>query len=329
MMTNDQQNHLLQHLPPRSIWLTLSSRVKSLRAFKLIIQTGLKWDRDNCPGMAAALSYYVLFSLFPLLLVVLGIVGALIGPETEAYRTIQHLIVRELPPSVHEMVVGTMASLNQNSVGAGIVGFSLLFLTASTMFVIIRQSVNKIWESPARISDAGSPLKMMLFFILNKLVAYFLVLATGMLVLIAFLIDVITRAVVEWVSSYHEHVFLIQRLDELQLSRGLQISSSIFILSVTFCALFKFLPAVRPKWGDVWIGALITALLHVALQQFAASGVVSIFSTFLYYGVIGSVMILMLWVYMTFMIVFFGCEFSYVYAHLYGSRRSVEIEVTP
>lgn len=302
----------------------------SFRPVQLIMQAGVKWDRDNCPGMAAALSYYVLFSFFPLLLVILGIAGALIGPETQAYRDVQQQIVRELPPAVHELVVGTMVYLNKNSVGAGIVGFSLLFLTASSMFVIFRQSVNRIWGSPARISDAGSPVKMVFFFILNKLVSYLLVLATGLLVLVAFLVDVLTRAVVEWVSHVHEHVAITQRVDELQVIRALQISSSLFIMGMTFWALFRLLPPVRPQWGDVWPGAMITALLLVGLQQFAAGGVVSIFSAFLYYGVIGSVMILMLWVYLACLIVFFGCEIAYVHAHLYGSRRSTEIiEETP
>ncbi len=329
-MTIDQHNHSMrQQLQLRTIWLNLRRRVIFLRPVQLFIQTVLKWDRDNCPGMAAALSYYALFSLFPLILVLLGISGALIGPESEAFRDIQQLIVRELPPTVHEMVDVTMVYLNQNSVGAGIVGFSLLFLAASTMFVVFWQSVNKIWKSTARISDAGSPLKMIFFYILNKLVAYVLVLATGMLVLVTFLADVFIRVVVEWVSHFHEHVIFTQRVDALQLARGLQISSSIFILSMTFCALFKLLPAARPQWRDVWLGALITALLLVGLQQLAASGVVSIFSNFLYYGVIGSVMVLMLWVFLACLIVFFGCEISYVYAHIYGSRRSAEIEVTP
>ena len=326
MMNIDQNKHLMQQqLPTQSNWLNLRRRLMSLRPVQLIIQTGLKWDRDNCPGMAAALSYYVLFSIFPLLLVIVGIAGALIGPETEAFRDIQQLIVRYLPPAVHEMVLGTMVYLNQNSVGTGIVGFSLLFFTASTMFVVFWQSINRIWKSTARISDAGSPLKMFFFYILNKLVAYLLVLATGMLVLVTFLFDVVTRAVVEWVSHFHEHVVFTQWVDELLLTRGLQISSSVLILSMTFCALFKLLPAVRPQWRDVWLGAMITALLLVGLQQFAASGVVSIFSNFIYYGVIGSVMILMLWVFLACLIVFFGCEISYVYAHIYGSRRFAEI----
>ena len=327
MMTQDQDTDSPRQRPRiRTIWLHLRRWVMSLRPVQLFIQTGVKWDQDNCPGMAAALSYYILFSFFPLLLVILGIIGALTGPETEAFHSIQQQIVRELPPAVHEMVVNTMVYLHQNSVGAGIVGFSLLFLTASSMFVIFRQSVNRIWGSPARISEAGSPLKMVFFFILNKLVSYLLVLATGLIVLVAFLVDVLTRAVVEWVSHFHEHVAFTQRVDVLQLTRGLQISSSLFILGMTFWALFRLLPPVRPQWGDVWLGALITALLLVGLQQFAASGVVSIFSAFLYYGVIGSVMILMLWVYLACLIVFFGCEISSVYANLYGSRRSAVIE---
>jgi membrane protein len=96
----------------------------------------------------------------------------------------------------------------------------------------------------------------------------------------------------------------------------------VFILSVTLCVIFKLLPTVRPQWRDVWLGSVITALLLVGLQQFATGGVVSVSSKFLSYGVIGSVMILMLWIFLALQIVLLGCEFSYVYAQLYGSRRS-------
>ena len=85
-------------------WPYLRSTVLPWKPLQLLIQTGLKWDRDNCPGMAAALSYYALFSLFPLLLVILSIVGALIGPDTEAFRYIEKMIVRDLPPTVYDMV---------------------------------------------------------------------------------------------------------------------------------------------------------------------------------------------------------------------------------
>ncbi|MGA8019371.1 MAG: YihY/virulence factor BrkB family protein [Desulfobacterales bacterium] len=303
-------------------WSFLSSRVLPLRPVQLVIQTGLKWDRDNCPGMAAALSYYALFSLFPLLLVILSMVGTLIGPKTEAFEYIQKLIVRDLPPAVQEVVVGTIIALNENSMGAGIVGFSLLFFTAGTLFAILRQSVNKIWESPARISEAGSIPRMVLFFILNKLVAYLLVLATALLLLVSFVANVSIRAVIELVNHFQENVAFIHQVDELLLTRGLQVSFSVVILSVTLCILFKLLPTVRPLWRDVWLGAILTAVMLVGLQRLATGGVVSVFSKFLSYGAIGSVMILLLWIFMACQIVFVGCEFSFVYAHLYGSRRA-------
>ena len=158
--------------------------------------------------------------------------------------------------------------LNQNSVGAGIVGFSLLFFTASTLFAVLRQSVNKIWESPARISEAGSIPKMVLFFILNKLVAYLLVLATALLLLASFVVNLLIRAVIGVVNHFQEHLDLIRQVDELLLTRGLQVSSSVFILSVTLCVIFKLLPTVRPQWRDVWLGAIITAIMLVGWYMF-------------------------------------------------------------
>lgn len=302
-------------------WASRISRVLSLRPFQLFIQTGLKWDRDNSPGMAAALAYYALFSLFPLLMVILSLVGTMIGPETAGFEYIQQLIVRDLPPAVQEVVVGTIVALNENSVGAGIVGFSLLFFTASTLFVVLRQSVNKIWESPARISEAGSIPRMVLFFILNKLVAYLLVLATALLLLVSFVVNVSIRAVIELVNHFQENIAFLHQVDELLLTRGLQVSASVVILSVTLCILFKLLPTVRPQWRDVWLGAILTAVMLVGLQKVATGGVVSVFGKFLSYGAIGSVMILLLWIFMACQIVFVGCAFSYVYAQLYGSRR--------
>ena len=163
---------------------------------------------------------------------------------------------------------------------------------------------------------------MVLLFFLNKLLAYLLVLGTALLLIVSFFANLLIRAVIGLVNHFQEQLDFIQQVDELLLTRGLQVSTSVFILSVTLCVIFKLLPTVRPQWRDVWLGAIITALMLVGLQQFATGGVVSVFSKFLSYGVIGSVMILMLWIFLAFQIVLVGCEFSYVYAHLYGSRRS-------
>ncbi len=305
------QNHVLPYL---------RSTVLPSRPAQLLIQTLLKWDRDNIPGMAASLAYYALFSLFPLLLVLLSVLGALVGPDTETFRNIQMAVVRYLPSEVHDLVRDTIVALNDNSVGAGIVGTVLLLWASTTVFSILRQSVNKIWQVPNRATESGSLVKVVLFFITNKLIAFLLVLGTALLMLASLVSNIVVQTIIKLTATFVD-TFAFIKIDELQLTRGLQAGSSILVLALAICILFKVLPTIKLAWNDVWLGALLTASLLVGLQQLTTSSVVSIGGRFLSYGVIGSVMILMLWIFLTCQIFFLGCEFSYVYAHLFGSRR--------
>lgn len=299
----------------------IRSTILPSKPAQLLVQTGLKWDQDNCPGMAASLAYFALFSLFPMLLVIVSIIGSLIGPNTDAFESIQEAIERYLPPDVHDLVKGTVVALNENSVGAGIIGFVILLWAASSVFAILRSSVNRIWRSPSRASEVGSVHKMMLFFVANKLFSFLLVLGTALLLLTSLISDIAIKTILELVATFQESFAFIQ-VDELQLTKGLQVSSSFLILALAFCILFKILPSIYVSWRDVWLAALLTALLLVGLQQLVSNSVISIGSHFLSYGVIGSVMILMLWIFLTCQIFLFGCVFSYVFAHLFGSRRN-------
>jgi membrane protein len=281
----------------------------------------MKWDQDNCPGMAASLAYFALFSLFPMLLVIISVIGSFIGPGTEAFQTIAEAVERFLPPEVHELVKGTVIALNENSVGAGLIGSGLLLWSASAVFSILRNSVNKIWQSPSRASEVGSLPKMALFFIVNKLFSFLLVLGTALLLLTSLLSNIAIKTILQLVTTFQE-TFAFIKVDELQLTRGLQASSSLLVLALAACVLFKILPSVYVSWSDVWLGALLTALLLVGLQQLVSNSVISIGSHFLSYGAIGSVMILLLWIFLTCQIFLFGCVLSYVYAHLFGSRRN-------
>ncbi|WNZ25375.1 YihY/virulence factor BrkB family protein [Leptolyngbya sp. NK1-12] len=299
----------------------LRTKILPSKPAQLLIQAGMKWDRDNCPGMAASLSYFALFSLFPLLLLIVSVIGALIGPNTEAFDAIQMNVERFLPPEVHDLIKGTVIALNQNSVGAGIVGFGFLLWSASAVFSILRNSVNRIWQSPSRASETGSVHRMVLFFVMNKLFSFLLVLGTALLLLTSLLVQIAIKTILELVTTFQE-TFAFLQIDELQLTRGLQTSSSLLILALAACILFKILPMVYVSWGDVWLGALLTALLLVGLQQLVSNSVITIGSRFLSYGVIGSVMILLLWIFLTCQIFLFGCELTYVYAYLFGSRRN-------
>lgn len=299
----------------------IRSTILPSKPAQLLIKTGLKWDQDNGPGMAASLSYYALFSLFPMLLVILSVIGRLIEPNSEAFRSIAEVVKRYLPPEVHDLIKVTIISLNENSVGAGIIGFTLLLFTASAVFGVLRSSVNRIWRSPSRVSEAGSVVKMAFFFIFNKLLAFLLVLGTALLLLVTLMANIVIKTILELVANFQETFAFIQ-IDELQLTKGLQTGSSFLLLALVACILYKILPSVYVGWQDVWLSALLTSLLIVGLQQLVSNSVISIGSHFLSYGVIGSVMILMLWIFLTFQIFLFGCALSYVYAYLFGSRRN-------
>jgi membrane protein len=287
---------------------------------QLLIQTWLKWDRDNCPGMAASLSYYALFSLFPMLLVVLSIIGWFLEPHSGGFQVAKETAKKYLPPEVRDLVAGTVISLNENSVGAGIVGFCLLLLTASAVFGVLMAAINKIWQSPSSVSEDRSILKMILFFIFNKLLAFLLVFASALLIPLSLIANITIKIVLELVANF-QSTFSFIEVDELQLTRGLQVSSSLLIVALTAGILFKILPSVYVGWQDIWLSALLTAFLVVGLQQLASNSALALGSHFLSYGVISSVMILMLWIFLTFQIFLFGCVLSYIYAHMFGSRR--------
>jgi membrane protein len=116
-------------------------------------------------------------------------------------------------------------------------------------------------------------------------------------------------------------------LDNLIIARGLQMSSSVLTLSLAVLLLLRFLPSTRTPWKDIWPGALLTAGLLLGLQQLVSNSVIQIGGQYQSYGVIGGVMILLLWIYFTCQIFFLGCEFAYIYAHLFGSRRHHSLEL--
>ncbi|WP_315788864.1 YihY/virulence factor BrkB family protein [Fischerella sp. JS2] len=302
----------------------IRSTILPSKPAQLLIQTGVKWGQDNCSAMAAALSYYALFSLFPILLVILSVIGALIEPNTEAFQYIKEVVERYLPPEVHDLIKETVTTLNQSSVGAGIVGFSLLLFSASTVFAVLRSSVNQIWRSNSPNSESVSIRQTMLSFIFNQILAFLLVLGTALLLLTSLISNITIKIILKLVATFQNSFSFIQ-VDELQLTKGLQTSASFLILALAACILFKILPSVYVGWRDVWLAALLTTLLLVGLQQLVSNSVIKIGSHFLSYGVIGSVMILLLWIYLTCEIFFVGCEFSYIYAHLFGSRRRTTV----
>lgn len=296
---------------------------KRSRVVHLIVGTFIKWQSDRCLEMGAALSYYALFSFFPLFLVALSIAGSLLGPETNAFNDALRFVEQTLPSEAAKIVQQTMEDLNESSVGAGIVGFSLLVFTASGIFGALTSSLDVIWKATPADSDTATWKSGIWTVVRRRIFGLSLVFLTAALLLISLFANIAINVFLEVLKSFGDRLSLVRlNIDEVLLINTLQSITLLVILFIVVMVLFKVLPATSIAWGDVWLGALLTILLFFGLQQLIGNSVIQIGSRFRSYGVIGGVMVLMFWLYLTCQIFFLGSTFTYVYARLFGSRRN-------
>jgi membrane protein len=297
------------------------------RAAQLLIQTVAKWQKDNCLEMGAALSYYALFSLFPIMLVIVSVLGFLLGPETNVAQNILGFVQNSLPEEAFDIVRDTLLKLNQQSLQAGIIGFLLIFFSASSVFGALDRSVDKIWKVDQPEDTGSSNLKSTaVSFASKKLLAFTLVISTAALLFLSLLSNIAIRVVLQIVSQMERTITLID-VNNILLAKALQAGSSFLLLALAVLLLLRFLPSTATPWKDLWPSTIVTTTLLMGLQQLVSRNIIRIGGQYQSYGAIGGVMILMLWIYFTCQIFFLGCEFSYIYAHLFGSRRHQELEL--
>ena len=288
----------------------------------LLVQTALKWQRDDCLEMGAALSYYALFSLFPTVLIVLSVVGAFIGPESGASEQILLFARNSLPPEAYSVVDNTLGQLNRNSLEAGIISFLILCFTASGVFGALTRSMNKIWQVDLEQSHRKGVKMAAKTFMRNRFLAFVLVFSTSALIFISLISKILIEIVIEVVVNL-ENVVGIFQIDDLLVLETLQTTTSYFGISAIIMLLFKVLPNTRICWRDVWLGGLTTSGLFMLLQHLASNSIIRFGEQFLSYGAVGSVMILLLWIFLSCQVFFLGCELTYVYTYLFGSRSGI------
>jgi membrane protein len=291
----------------------------------LVVQTIHKWHQDQCLERGAALSYYALFSFFPICLVILGVIGFFLGPNTNVYGRLLQLASQTLPPESYGLVESTLRNLNQSSWGAGLVGFVLLTFTASKIFEALDRHVDEIWYIKNGHQSAQATVSQ---FIQSKILAFLMVLGAVTLFLLSLLLSLMVNialgllkhfqtAIAAWLPGL-SHWWA---MDTLHLIGSIQTALSYLMLTGVVLGLFKVLPSTRLLWRDLWPGTVFTTLGLMGLQNLVGKGIIGLGTHFQAYGVIGNVMVLMVWIFLIFQIFFLGCELTYVYTHLYGSRR--------
>lgn len=275
---------------------------------ELLGKTWTEWNEDQAPRLGAALAYYTVLSLAPLLLLLIAIAGLVFGEEAargQLMGQIQGMVGSEGAEAVQEMVRN--ASKPGSGIIASIVGFAVLIFGASTVANELKSSLNQIWDIDPHTTGTG--MKSM---VKQRSKALVVVLGCGFLLLVSLAVSSFLAAA----GSFVGHLLPLPE-PVLHLLNALV---GIVVITGVFGFMFKYLPDVNIEWRDVFLGALFTSVLF-AIGKFAIGlylGKASLGSS---YGAAGSLVVLLVWVYYSSQILFFGAEFTQVYAETHGSRR--------
>ena len=282
--------------------------MKLKRLISLLKETFKEWNEDKASRLAAALSYYTVFSLAPLLVLVIAIAGAVLGEqaaEGQLVGQIRGLVGQEAAEFISTAIRGADRPGENSGLLPSIISIAILLFGATGVFVQLQESLNTIWEV------APKPGRQVKGFLQQRFLSF------GMILVIAFLllISLVVSAVLAALNSYLSN--LLPGVDFLWVVLNWVISLG--VITFLFALIFKFLPDVEITWKDVTIGAFITSVLFTIGKSLIGLylGNSSFSST---YGAAGSLIVVLAWVFYSAQILFFGAEFTQVYARRYGSR---------
>jgi len=288
--------------------------MKPKETFSLLKATAFEWLDDQAPTLGAALAYYTVFSLAPLLIISIALAGLVFGAEAAQGQIFDQLrgLLGDASGKAMQEIVQSASAEPKAGVVATVIGFVTLLFGASGAFGQLQASLNIIWGVQPK------PGRGILGIIRDRSLSFGFILVVGFLLLVSLLLT----AGIAFVGK--QFGAMVPGMEAL-----IQILNSILSLAVItllFGMMFKILPDANIAWRDVWIGAFITALLFT-LGKFALgfylgrSGVASS------YGAAGSLIVLLLWVYYSSQIVFFGAEFTHVDANRFGAHVTASSNV--
>ena len=262
--------------------------------------------------MGAALAYYTIFSIAPLLLIAIAVAGLAFGVEAargEVVAQLQGLMGESAARAIERMVESA------NKPGTGVVstliGTALLLVGATTVFGELQDALDRIWRAPARERHSG------LWSLLRaRLLSFGLILAVGFLILVSLLFSAAMAALGRRLGPVFEGWELV--------AQAINFVVSFLMVTGLFAVIYKAMPRVHVAWRDVWIGAAVTAALFTVGKlliglYIGKSGITSVF------GAAGSIAVLLLWVYFSAQIFLLGAEFTWLYAHKLGSLKGTPL----
>ncbi len=281
----------------------------------LVKATFQAWNDDKATRLSAAIAYYTVFSLAPLLVIVIALAGSLLG--TDAARGYVYHELRQLMGPQGALAVQAMVNSAGKDPDGGIaaaLGFALLIFGASGVFYHLQDALNTVWNVKPK------PARGFFTLIQERFFSMAMVLGTGFLLLVSLLVNALLAAVLESLKNWWAPFAVLLPVSQLAFSFS--------VAAIMFALIFKILPDVHLKWRDVWVGAVVTAALF-ALGQFALGYYLGRSAFASAYGAAGSLAVVMLWVFYSTQILLLGAEFTRAYARRYGSHITIASNAVP
>jgi membrane protein len=274
--------------------------------FGVVKQTFKEWSDDHAPRLGAALAYYTVFSIAPLLLIVVAIAGLVFGRDAA-----QDQIFSQLNGLVGdkgaEAIQGMLKAADKPYTGiiSTIVGIAMLIFGATGVFVQLQDALNTIWEVKPK---PGRGIWNMLR---ERLLSLAMVFVIGFLLLVSLVVSAGLAAAGKFLEGAMP--------GGAEIWHGINFAISFAVIALLFTMMFKYLPDVKIAWRDVWLGGVLTALLFT-IGKYALGMYLGRSSVTSAYGAAGSLIVVLLWVYYSAQILFFGAEFTQVCANRFGKK---------
>ena len=274
--------------------------------FSIIKHAGASFIADEAFKLSASLSYYTIFSLGPMMMIIISLAGIFFGRDAvqgKIYHQIRGLVGNDAALQIQDIIRNIEVS--RHGTAGAIVGFVFLLIGATGVFAEIQGSINYIWSVRAK------PKKGWLKFLTNRVISFSMIIATGFILLVSLIInalmDILNDRLLHFLSGYTVYLFY-----------TLNVLLIFVVIGILFAIIFKVLPDAEIAWKDAAIGASFTSLLFLC-GKFLIGYYLGNSNVGTTYGTAASIIIILLWVYYSSIILYFGAEFTKVYSLRLGA----------
>jgi membrane protein len=273
---------------------------------RLFRETYKEWQEDNASRIAAALAYYAVFSISPLLVIAIAIAGTFFGQQTAQDQITEQLTALVGKDGVQPVLMA-LDNISQPEIRgvASLISVGVLLLGASGFFAQLQDALNTVWKVKPQ------PGQGIWIFVRKRVSSFLMVLAIGLLLILSLILSAVVSTLSKYQADYLPGWAILWENLDFVVSLGL--------MTFIFALMFKYVPDAKIAWKDVFVGSVITALLFL-FGKFLLGVYLSKGSLGSAYGAAGSLIVLLAWIYYSAQIILFGAEFTQVYTRIYGSK---------